>query len=212
MTHPLRSHPLLWGGQAPADMVFVVDPPGSIGEVIGAWTNLRPEGTAPIPWSLRAMDVGLWALSGLVLGLVGVFAIGGWIESRHGHFEADWFLHALGIGTGLGALVGGVRAMRAANVLTLFVGERGCVQIAGRGADAKHELLLFDDVVSFRTELDVMRHQGITTAARLVYVTKRGKKEALWYLSVPASQAKPDDPQFHYIECVLRAFDARRKH
>lgn len=203
-------YPLLWGGEAPPEMTFVVDPPGSIGAVVGAWTNQRAGGTDAIPWSLRLSSIGLWALGGFVVGLVAFFGYGGWVEHGGGHVEADHFLYALVVGALLGTFVGIARAMRPAPTLTLFVGERGCVQIQHRGADAKPDVLLWDEVESFRTAIDVMRHQGITVSTRLVYVKKRGaKKEALWYLSQVPSAATKQDPQVHYVECVMRSFAAR---
>lgn len=196
------------GDEAPADMVFCVEPPPEVGEVIAAWTNNGPRGPRPAPLSLRLTSVWLGALGGFVLGLIGFFVVGGMLESRGTRVSADAFLYSLAGGTIAGVLLGLVRMRRPPQVLTLFVGADGCAQVERLGADARAHLLEFDKLEDMRTHVSVMTASGIRTAVREIHVRPRGGKERLWFVTAAPGEQKADDPQYHFGEAVLRAFAA----
>jgi hypothetical protein len=184
-------------------MIFVVDPPPAIGEVVGAWTNNGPNGIKPTPISRRLMWLAIGGLGGLALGLIGFFVIGGILEKRGTHIAADWFLYALAGGGLAGMLAMLPVALRKPRILSLFVGKDGCAQIAG----GKVHLLAFRDVQAIRARVSVMTSHGIRTSVRELHVRDSRGKERLWYVS--AATEKPDDAQYQFGELVLRTFEAR---
>lgn len=189
-------------------MVFLVEPPREVGEVIAAWTNNGPQGPKPAPLSLRLTPVWVGALAGFVLGLIGFFVVGGILESKGTRISADGFLYSLAGGTMIGVMLGLLRMRRPPQVLTLFVGADGCAQVERLGADAREHLLEFAKLEDMRTRVSVMVASGIRTAVREIHVRPRGGKERLWYVTAAPGEHKPDDPQYHFGEAVLRAFAA----
>jgi hypothetical protein len=197
------------GGEIPDDMIFRVDPPAEIGAVSVAWTNDGPSGPSARPLALTLWSLVGGASAGFAVGLVGFFVVGGLLEWT-GPDAADAFLGSIVVGALGGAGISAIFALRRPNVLTIFVGEEGCAQISRFGADAKPEVLLFRDVESMRTHVRVMTAQGIRTAVREIHVRRRGEREKLWYVTAAPGEQKPDDPQYHWGEAVLRAFERHR--
>ncbi len=189
-------------------MIFRVAPPKEIGELIGAWTNNGPRGPRAVPPSYPLTGIGIGAALGLAVGLVAFFVVAGVLEWT-GPAAADAFLGSLALGALAGAALAGLRALRPPQVLTLFVGKDGCAQIERFGSSAKVHLVPFDDVESMRTHVSVMTYRGIRTALREIHVLRRGEKEKLWFVTAAPGEQKPDDPQYHFGEAVLRAFNAR---
>lgn len=198
------------GGETPADMVFRAQPPPAIGEVLVAWTNNGPQGPKLAPLSLRLSSVWLGLIGGFVLGLIGFFVVGGILDIESGKATADAFLYSLAGGALLGVLLGLIRMRRPPQVLTLFVGTDGCVQIERFGAAAREHLLDFREVEAMRTHVSVMTASGIRTTMRELHMRPRGGKERLWYVTAAPGQQKPDDPQYYFGEAVLAAFEAHR--
>ncbi|MFO0604922.1 MAG: hypothetical protein U0324_17200 [Polyangiales bacterium] len=200
---------LLNGGPIPEGMVFVSEPPGMIGDVLGAWTNNGPAGPARPPLWQRTTWVWVGAMAGLVVGLVGFFVVGGILQLDSGRESADAFLRALGGGALLGAALGGLTLLKKTPALAYFVGTHGCAQVERSGERGRAELLDFRDVEAIRTHVSVMTVHGIRTAAREFHVTSSSTgKERLWFVSAPPGEQRADDPQFDFGEAVLRAFEA----
>lgn len=195
------------GAPIPDDMVFVADPPAAIGRVLVAWTNNGPSGPKAPPLSSRLTTIGLAAMGGFVLGLVGFFVIGGLLEHSGSEISADAFLLSLAGGALLGTLVGVLLAMRRPGVVTLFVGEDGCADLFTRGPKTDVRLTEFRDVDAFRSQVRTMTAQGIRTTLRELHLRDKKGKERLWLVSAAPNEAKADDPQYHYCEAVMRAFE-----
>lgn len=210
----MQAEPKRWrlpqGDAAPADMVFLAEPPPQIGAVIGGWTNNGPLGPKLAPLSQRLTPVWLGAMGGFVLGLIGFFVVGGILENSGTRISGDAFLLSLAGGLLIGVFLGVLRMRRPPQVLTLFVGAEGCVQIEGHGPDAKLHLLEFREIHAMRTHVSVMVASGIRTAVREIHVKPHDGKERLWYLTTAPGEQKADDPQYHFGEAVLAAFAAYR--
>jgi len=191
-------------------MVFVVDPPASVGRVLSAWTNNGPNGPKPVPWSERALGAGMGALTGFVLGLVGVFVVGGVLEERGTEVSADAFLFACAAGALVGLAVAVLRGFRRPGVNSLFVGDAGCAEIHTRDGRSETRLTAFADVEGFRSHVSTMTAQGIRTSIRELHVRTKDGKEKLWLVSAPPGTATAEDPQCQYCEAVVRAFEAHR--
>jgi hypothetical protein len=178
--------------------------------VLGAWTNngrSGPENKLSL-W-VRLTTVGMGAMGGFVLALVGFFVWGGIREKAGEHVSGESFLWALVVGAVVGAILGLVYEMRPTPTLTLFVGADGCAQIQRRAKSAKTELLSFGDVRGIRTHVSIVTYSGIRTATREFHVTDANGKERLWYLSAAPGEPRAEgDPQYAFGEAVLRAFAA----
>jgi hypothetical protein len=185
-------------------MTFVDPPPPAIGEVVFKFTNNGPDGPRPVPLGFKLIGVGLWAAGGFVLGLIAFFVVGGIMQHHHHEVRAEWFLYSLGIGGLVGALAGGLFALRPPKVSTLYVGKKGCVEITG----GIPRLLEFANVQSMRPNISVVTFRGIRTEAREVYVTQGGR-ERLYLVS--AARKQGDDAQYDYVDAVLAAFAARKQ-
>ena len=203
--------PLLNGGLIPDGMIFVTEPPATIGEVLGAWTNNGPAGPKQTPLVGNWLTIGLGAMAGFVVGLIGFFVVGGVLQHRHVEVAAEWFLYAIAGGSLVGALIGLWAASRPTGVRTLFIGKEGCVELGGSGPGARARALLFRDVQSIRSHVSVTRVQGMRIAARELHVRSTDGKERLWWLSAPPGEQKADDANFEFGELVLRAFEAYRQ-
>ena len=198
------------GAPIPDDMMFVADPPSEIGAVRVAWTNNGPSGPKAPPLSWRLTTVGLWAMGGFVVGLIGVFAVGAILEQNGGTVSANAFLASIVAGALAGAVLGALSALRRPGINTLFVGEEGCAEISTRGGRSEARVTQFGDVESFRSHVSTWTSQGIRTSVRELHMRPKRGKERLWLVSAPETQAAKDDPQYHYCEAVLRAFEAYR--
>jgi hypothetical protein len=183
-------------------MTFVDKPPPEIGAVVYQWTNNGPSGPKPPPLAWKLFPIWFGAMMGFIVGLVGVFVIGGILEHYQHHISADWFLYSLAFGALAGILAGIPLSLRATKVLTLFVGEDGSAQISA----GKVQLLSFAEVEDIRTHDSTMSYKGIQSSAREYHVRYKNGKERLWY--VEPVTPKPDDPKF--AEETLRAFRQRQ--
>ena len=189
-----------------AGQKFVDQPPAEIGEVVGAWTNNTASGLKPVPVTLRLLSLAIGACGGFVVGLVGFFVYAG-IKEKHGtHIEGSWFLYALAAGAALGMLLALPSALRKPEILTMFVGTEGCVQIAS----GKHHPLLFRDVTAMRDKVSTMRAKGIATSAREIYVRDARGRERLWWISKASDDAKRD-AQYQFGQAAMVAFAAYRQ-
>jgi hypothetical protein len=185
-----------------SEMVFVDQPPPEIGELVYQWTNNGPSGPRPPPLWIKLAPIYLLAMLGFVLGLVGVFVVGGTMQHYHHEFRAEWFLYSLGLGALAGALAGIPLSLRPTKILTLYVGKDGSAQISA----GKIQLLSFADVEDIRSFVSETNYKGIKTSAREYHVRFKTGKERLWYVE-PAT-THPDDPRF--AEETLRVFRERQ--
>lgn len=180
-----------------ADYTPHCPPPAEIGRVLYA---------AGDPVEKRDLrSYGLVAVAGAclgaVVGLVGIFVVGGLYEHWRGRMEhgADWFLASLLGGTLLGALLAFAIARRPTPRTSRFVGERGCAVVGKRV-----ELLRFSDLRSMTARPLAMGPLSL----RAIYVTDRSGNERRWHLSVDPAQAPADAPGVAFGEAALAAFSA----
>jgi len=184
---------------------FLDEPPEGLGEIVGAWTNNTARGLLPTPLWLRLMWIAIGLCLGFVVGLIGIFVVGGIYEHRGGHVDASWFLDSIIGGAVLGMLAMLPLALRKPTRQALFVGTDGCAQLS-RG---RVDILRYRDVEDLRDKISTVTHHGIRQSARELHVRKDGRRLRLWFVS-KVSDEGGTDPGYQFGDAVVRAFAAFR--